>query len=167
MGPPTTIRTLHPEDDLAALTALLHRAYADLAGRGLRYLATHQSVDVTRQRIARGEALVATIGSDVVGTVTWYAPDPANKGWYGQPGVASFGQFGVEPRLRGLGIGRALVDEVVRRASAIGAHEIACDTAEPATDLIAMYEAWGFRIVGTTDYRPETNYRSVVLSKPL
>lgn len=162
-----SIRPLSPDDDLDELTRLLHRAYASLGARGLRYLATHQDVGTTRARIARGEALVATEADVVVGTVTWYLPDAQQHGWYANPGVAAFGQFAVEPARRGEGIGRALVDEVTARATRAGATELACDTAEPATDLIAMYERWGFRKVGTVDYRPETNYLSVVLSKEL
>jgi GNAT superfamily N-acetyltransferase len=167
MGAEPTIRTLDAADDLEALTRLLHRAYADLAARGLRYTATYQDVAITRRRIAGGEALVAEMDGVIVGTVTWYPPGSSDDGWYAQPGVAAFGQFGVEPHLRGTGIGRALIAEVERRARAAGAHELACDTAQPATDLIAMYERWGFRVVGTTDYRPTTNYLSVVLSKTL
>jgi hypothetical protein len=38
------------------------------------------------------------------------------------------------------------------------------DTAEPASGLIALYESWGYRIVGRADWRPNTNYESVLMS---
>lgn len=48
----------------------------------------------------------------------------------------------------------------------MGARELACDTAEGAVHLIAMYRKRGFRQVGTADWEG-TNYMSVVLSKSL
>jgi len=42
-----------------------------------------------------------------------------------------------------------------------------CDTAAPAHALIAMYEAWGYKVVGACDWRPDTNYTSVVMSLAL
>lgn len=164
-----TVRPLHPDDSIDDLTDLLHRAYATLAARGLRYLASHQDAATTRERIGEGEALVALSDDGaIIGTITWHRPGiKTGVGWYDRPGVAHFGQFAVEPRLRGAGIGRALLSEVEERARASGASEIACDTAEPATDLIAMYIRWGYRVVGTVDYRPVVNYPSVTLSKTL
>ena len=45
------LRKLAVSDSLLDLTHLLHRAYARLAAMGLRYMATHQSEQVTRERI--------------------------------------------------------------------------------------------------------------------
>lgn len=164
-----TVRPLHPDDSIDELTDLLHRAYAGLAARGLRYLATHQDADTTRARIGDGEALVAIDDNGaIVGTITWHRPGmKTGVEWYDRPGVAHFGQFAVDPSERGAGIGRALLSEVEARAHAAGARELACDTAEPATDLIEMYVRWGYRVVGTVDYRPVVNYPSVTLSKAL
>jgi hypothetical protein len=44
------IRRARHDEDWVALTELLHRAYAPLASRGMRYLARHQDADVTRRR---------------------------------------------------------------------------------------------------------------------
>ncbi|MAE72356.1 MAG: hypothetical protein CME06_18040 [Gemmatimonadetes bacterium] len=59
MTTPTKIRRLDPGDDLGELTRLLHRAYADLARQGLRYVATHQDLETTRNRVAEGDCFVA------------------------------------------------------------------------------------------------------------
>lgn len=149
------------------LTSLLHRAYAPLAAMGLRYVATHQDDATTRRRIAPGECLVAERGGRLVGTITWYAGDNHSAcRWYHREDVAGFGQFGVEPELKGRGIGAALLAEVERRAAAAGFAEIACDTASPAADLIAMYSRRGYREVERVRW-DATNYESVVLSKRL
>jgi hypothetical protein len=53
------IRECQLPDDLPALADLLHRAYAELAARGLRYLATHQRVEVTERPVKAGYSFVA------------------------------------------------------------------------------------------------------------
>ena len=53
------IRPLRPDDDMEALTGLIHRAYGALAARGLRYWATHQSVEDTIERCSLGETWLA------------------------------------------------------------------------------------------------------------
>lgn len=162
-----TIRALTAADDLVALTDLLHRAYRPLAEGGLRYLATHQDVDMTRRRCAAGDTFVAEREGRVVGTITLAYFDPARpKGmaFYDRPDVAHFMQFAVEPALQRQGIGSALLDAVETRAAARGMREIALDTAEPATDLITRYERRGYRFVDHVQWEV-TNYRSVMMSK--
>lgn len=159
------IRRARP-DELAAITDLLHRAYAPLAARGMRYLASWQPVETTAERIEGGECLVAEIDGAIVGTITWHPPERARgHPIYDRPDVAAFFQFCVEPDRQGGGIARALLAEVERRAAAAGARELACDTADVASDLIAFYEHLGYRVVDRADWRPVTNYESVILSK--
>lgn len=156
------------DGEIPAVTELLHRAYRRLAEQGLHFVAAHQDDDTTRKRIRGGTCLVAEQDGEIVGTIT-YLP-PGEKGgceWYDRPDVAEFEQYAVEPSLQGSGIGVRLLDEAERMARADGAAELACDTAEPATGLIAMYLARGYRRVQPVDWRPFTNYESVVLSKRL
>ena len=163
------IRPLEPDDDLVALTQLLHRCYRPLAERGLRYLATHQDVDTTRRRCGRGDCFIAELAGRIVGTITLSYHNPAASNgtpWYERPDVAHFMQFAVEPSLQRQGIGSALVDAVERRAAERGMSEVALDTAEPAADLIAFYERRGYRFIEHAQWSV-TNYRSVVMSKSL
>lgn len=147
MPTPFQIRELSEHDSLDAITALLHRAYAGLLAAGMNYTAASQDVETTARRCALGTCLVAVSEGVVVGTVTFHDgsrskhPAPIFR-----PGMIFFEQFGVEPAWQGRGVGRALFDEMLRRASALSALELGCDTAEPATDLIGMYERWGFRV---------------------
>lgn len=167
MKPQPTLRRLDPADSMADLTALLHRAYRSLADAGLRFLASHQDVATTRERCSDGECWVAVQGSAVIGTMTWRpGGTPTRCPWYGRRDVAIFGQFAVTPELQGQGIGTRLLDLAERRAREQGFTELACDTSEKADGLLAYYGRRGYRIVDSVQWE-ETNYRSVVLSKPL
>lgn len=160
------VRAFSPAiDDVGTLTELLHRAYAPLAARGLRFLATHQTPATTLRRIEGSECYLAERGGQLVGTIT-FRPAAATGGcpFYDRPEVASFGQFAVEPAAQRGGIGSALLAFVERRAADTGAAELALDTAEPAADLIAFYARRGYRIVGRAQWS-DVNYASVIMSK--
>lgn len=161
------IRPLATTDSIPDLTSLLHRAYGRLARMGLRYVATHQGDDVTRERATQGTCLVAVMDGMVVGTIV--VKDPLQTGgctWYDRPEVASVGQFGVEPEIQAKGLGGMLMAEAERRVRAAGAAEIALDTAEPATHLVAWYTRLGYRFIEYQNWE-QTNYRSVIMSKAL
>jgi GNAT superfamily N-acetyltransferase len=162
-----TYRPLRADDDLDAITDLLHAAYAPLAAAGMRYVASHQDAATTRQRIAKGETFVAVRDDVVVGIIT-LADAHATHGspWYDRPDVASFGQFAVLPALQRQGIGSRLMDIVEARASEKGVAELALDTSEHAEALIAMYTRRGYRFIEYSKW-DSVNYRSVILSKRL
>ena len=161
------IRELRPDDSVAAITELLHTAYAPLAAMGFKYLATHQDEATTRRRLQSGISLVAELDGAIVGTVTLRAPKAESRcAWYLQPGVWSFGQFAVRPDLQRHGLGKKLMHAIEQRALQHGATELALDTAEGATHLVRWYEGLGFRFIQHVSW-DETNYRSVVMSKRL
>lgn len=149
------------------LTELLHRSYAPLAARGLRYLATHQSPQITLERLNEGESYLTFEGDELIGTVTLKSPRATCRSqWYTQPGHYHFGQFAVDPRYQGRGLGSRIMDFLETRAKSLGARELALDTSEKADHLIAMYEKRGYRLVERTQW-DQVNYRSVILSKSL
>lgn len=168
LPPGISLRAWTPQDSIGELTDLLHRAYAELGEMGMRFIATYQDEETTARRIAGAECTLAFREGRMVGTVT-LRPPARTSGctWYDRPDVASFGQFCVDPELRRIGLGSALLDYVEARAAQLGAAEIACDTAENATHLVRMYEARGYRFIEYADWQPLTNFRSVVLSKTL
>lgn len=161
------IRPYASTDSIPEITSLLHRAYASLLAQGLRFVATSQDDATTLSRIEYGYCLIAEEEGRIVGTVTVYRSGLDHPcSYYRRPGLFYFGQFGVEPSAQGLGIGRRLLDEVERYVKSQYGIELALDTSDQATELIARYEKWGYRIVDTIDW-PETNYVSVIMSKPL
>ena len=161
------IRLLEPDDSIAEFTALVHAAYRPLGERGFRYWGTHQTEDDTRERVGSGICLVAESDGRLVGTVVLVPPDRSGPSpWFDRPEVARFNQFAVGPARKGTGLGSRLLSEVESRAAALGAAELALDTAEGATDLIAWYERRGYRLVDHVAWQG-TNYVSVVMSKRL
>lgn len=153
---------------MALLTELVHDAYAPHASNGLRFWGTHQSVEDTAQRLASGVALVASIDTAVIGTVTLRRPNPNSPVQaYRDPDTWSLCQLAVRPTYKGSGIGWALHSAAAAIASEHQATTLALDTAAPATALIRMYERWGYRIVGDHDWRPHTNFPSVVMTRSL
>jgi GNAT superfamily N-acetyltransferase len=162
------VRLLAQGDSLEELTALLHRAYAELGAMGFRYKAVDQGVEMTRKRISDGECYVALRDSAIVGTAVLLPPSwqPGYCEWYAHPNVAVLSQFAVEPRLQRRGLGSKPITRLEERAAELGAEELSIDTAEGATHLVGLYERRGYRHVGTAHWE-HANYRSVLLSKRL
>jgi GNAT superfamily N-acetyltransferase len=158
------IRLVAPDENMIELTELVHAAYAERASNNLRYWATHQSVEDTTARFRTGQGLVAETDSRIVGTVTVRPPQPnAQVAYYRDPQTWSISQFGVLPQYQGLRIGRQLHDAALSWAWNRGGRTMGLDTAAPAIELIDMYIRWGYTIVGAADFRPHTNYISVIM----
>ena len=173
MAEPVDIRLLAARDSLEALTDLLHQAYAPLAAQGMNFSAATQSVGTTQQRIAEGQCFVAEQRGRIVGTVTvcgpydlhiapWAAGVPAFR----DRDTAHFHQFAVDPGVQRQGLGRRLVAECERWARERGYKRMALDTAEPATELRAMYRRLGYAEVSHVQWDGKA-YRSVIMEKPL
>lgn len=161
------LRLLSETDSIAELTELLHRAYASLADRGLKYVATYQDEATTLRRAQRGQCWIAEQDGKLVGTISYYPPQITDGcAWYDRPEVASFGQFAVDPELQRTGLGSRMLDRVEEQAMADGADELALDTAEPAKHLIDYYERRGYREIERVQW-DVTNYVSVIMSKRL
>ena len=165
--PMLSIRLFEPSDSTAALTSLLHRAYASLGNMGFNYTAVDQTPEVTAKRIHGGTCYVATLGSELVGTIVVQPTYEKNHcEYFTRSGVACAHQFGVEPAHQGKGIGRMLLQRAEQCAQQAGFVELAMDTAEPATHLVEFYGRLGYRPVSSVQWSGKV-YRSVVLSEVL
>lgn len=161
------LRALEPGDSVVELTALLHRAYARLGAMGLNYTAVDQSPDVTAKRLGSGTCFVVAQGDRLVGTILVHPTYASNDcAWFTRPGVACVHQFAVDPSLQGGGVGRRLLQRAEDWAREHGFAEVAMDTAEPATHLVAFYGRLGYEVVDTVQWDGKV-YRSVVLRKLL
>lgn len=177
---PVTIRRFAPGDAVSEITALLHRAYAPQVAMGLKPLAGRQGDDVTAERAANSECWLALMprpeGVDrparwgpqrIVGVILFEEVEKVTfPPFFLRPDVAHFAQFGVDPDVQGVGIGRLLLAKVEERARENGAAELACSMAEPDRNLYEFYMKRGFRLIEHWQW-PYTNYRSCILSKRL
>ena len=107
-----------------------------------------------RSRLGFSELIVAEHGGRLVGAVTFYpdAPRSEQEGW--PPGWAGVRLLAVHPDARGLGIGRALMDECVRRSRQRAARTLGLHTTEPMSVARGMYERMGFVRVPEFDFHP-------------
>ena len=162
------VRPIPRDADLTALTHLIHAAYAPHTASGLRFWGTHQTVEDTAKRLSLGDGLVAEVDGVVVGTITVRASQPNSPvPLYRAPEVRSFSQFAVDPRHKGTGIGLALHEAALALAASKGASTMALDTAAPARNLIEMYKRWGYDVCGECDWRPRTNFVSVLMRRAI
>jgi ribosomal protein S18 acetylase RimI-like enzyme len=145
------VRDARLPDRQAIRTVLLaaYREYAAVVPPAVfgPYLADLLDLDA---RARDGRLLVATHAGRAAGTVT-YHPDAAAEGLGWPPGWAGLRALGVDPALRRLGIGRALVEACRRRAAAAGAPVLCLHTAAFMPAAVALYEAAGFRRVPSFD----------------
>lgn len=96
-----------------------------------------QTLDEVRDDLRTETALVATIGSRIVGTVRARLLDPQR--WY-------IGRLGVVPDLQGYGIGRRLLVAIESLAPA-RVRRFVLTTGPQSPDNIAFYERHGYRRV--------------------
>ena len=161
------IRRLRPGDSLDDLTRLLHRAFGELALRGIECQSASQSVVRTRARVARGDCFIAVSGGDVIGTLTLENVDHGSSiRTYRDPATASVHQLAVDPARQREGVGRSLIACASAWARARRYDRLALDTPEGARRQVAWYVDRGFDRVETVQV-PGRGYASVVLAKQI
>lgn len=165
-----TVR-LFRDDDAGPLTAMLHRAYADLAAGGLNYTAATQDEATTRHRARGGRCWVVECAGAPVATLTISVPPgrgiraltPVAR----EPGRAWLNQLAVAPEHRGRGLARALWAEGLAWAREQGVGAIGADTAISADRLVGMYGRWGFEHVDTVHWAGKTYDSAVLLRRAI
>ena len=102
-GREVVYRYFLPEDDIDLITRMLHEAYAPLAARGMRFLASHQDSATTRKRMDRGDTILALDGETIVGAITLEDVEHTRgSAFYDRLDVAGFGQFAVRSSQRAM-----------------------------------------------------------------
>ena len=153
-------------DNVAQLTALFHRAYAEHAVQGRRFFGSYQSVEDTRRRVQKGECWVASLEGHYVGSVTVTGPGDFAEGYPASPQAGAFAQLAVDPSWRGTGLGSTLLALAEDRLAVLGCDAVVIDTSSDAADLIGWYGRKGYEAVGTWRWEV-TNYDSTVLRKSI
>ncbi|TMC75812.1 MAG: GNAT family N-acetyltransferase [Chloroflexi bacterium] len=162
-----TIRDARKEE-LDAVSALLIDAYAQYMPPPRVALTAEERagwegyrrniVDVW-SRAAISSTIVAERDGKLLGSVNYYAPgqaDSLDSAW--PDGWASIRLLGVLPEARGLGVGRALMAECLRRARADGATMMGLHTTTLMDVARAMYLRLGFTRVPKYDFHPTPDF---------
>jgi ribosomal protein S18 acetylase RimI-like enzyme len=103
-----------------------------------------------------------TDSGEIVGVVRFH---PRDCPWRDTEGSWQLRGMATDPRVRGLGAGRALVAEGLTRLSARGATLVWCDARKAA---VGFYERIGFTIVTEEyDLRPVGPHRGMVIELPI
>jgi ribosomal protein S18 acetylase RimI-like enzyme len=143
-------------DEFDAVARLLRDAYWQYEKLMPAEAWQHYLRDImdVRSRLDVAELIVAEVDSEIAGTVTLYprAAGSAVEGWPG--GWAGVRLLAVHPSCRGRGIGRALMDECIRRGRARGIHTIGLHTTVMMEVARGMYERMGFVRVPEYDFHP-------------
>lgn len=151
-----SIRDARPEDR-ETVAALTRAAYAEFAG--VMQPSAWDALEAAVKRVLKepgpAQCIVAEDEWRIVGSVFLY---PAGVSAYDGADVQEYPEIrllAIAPNARRRGVGRALVDECVRRAIASGATELGLHTSKSLGAAIAMYEAMGFTRVPERDFQPE------------
>ena len=162
-----SIRDAH-EEDLDAVSALLLDAYAQYMRPPREALSAEERAgwEGYRQNIADvwsrapiSSTIVAERDGKLLGSVNYYAPgqvDSLDGAW--PEGWASIRLLGVSPQARGLGVGRVLMAECLRRARADGATTMGLHTTTLMNVARAMYLRLGFTRVPEYDFHPAPDF---------
>jgi GNAT superfamily N-acetyltransferase len=168
-------------DDLQTLRALVQASYAEFEPgyppqswqsyyAMLGEVAAHfeRAEIIVAERVASpGRASPTDRPPELVATVTFY-PDGSRSGQGEWPhGWAGVLRLAVLPDYRGLGLGRALVNECVRRCHERGIDTLALHTTEWMAVARGMYERMGFIRDPSFDFIPRSGVYAFGYKLPL
>ena len=145
------------EGDLAAVRELTLRAYAEYAEvmTPSAWAGLEQAVRRTAES-SDAERIVAEHEGRIVGSVMLFPPSTSTYGGSVEaPPWPELRLLAVSPDARGMGVGRLLVDECVRRARASGATELGLHTSRSMETAIGMYRRMGFVRAPDHDFHPD------------
>ncbi len=149
------IRDVRPEE-LGQVSQLLKEAYQQYedsvpAPVWQPYL---QDVMDVRSRLDNAELIVADLNEQLAGSVTLYlkASDSEQEGW--PEGWAGIRLLAVHPLFRNRGIGKALIEECIRRCRRHGITTIGLHTSKIMDVARRLYERMGFVRVPELDFHP-------------
>ena len=155
------------EEELDRVSALLVDAYAQYKPPREALTAEERAAwDGYRRNIADvwsrspiSSTVVAERDGRLLGSVNYYAPGQADSQDGAWPdGWASIRLLAVAPDARGLGIGRALMNECLRRARADGATTMGLHTTQLMDVARAMYLRLGFTRAPAYDFHPAPDF---------
>jgi predicted N-acetyltransferase YhbS len=138
-----------------------HQAIRDVLGAAYRqyepllppeiFANYFQDILDVESRARTGQLIVAEHLGRIVGAVSFFG-DASAEGFEWPPRWAGLRALGVDPAVRGRGIGHALMRTCLDRALAAGASVLCLHSTVFMTEAVAMYEAMGFRRAPSFDF---------------
>jgi GNAT superfamily N-acetyltransferase len=150
-----TLRDSRPEelDEVARLVRDAYRQYAPIMPSQAWQSYEADMMDV-RSRLSESQLIVAELDGQLAGSVTLY-PDASHTSLEGWPeGWGGVRLLAVHPKYRGRGIGRALMEECIRRCRLHGMTAIGLHTTEMMVVACRLYEEMGFVRIPEYDFHP-------------
>jgi ribosomal protein S18 acetylase RimI-like enzyme len=149
------IRDARPEelDEVSQLLKSSYQQYEKSLSASAWRAYLEDIMDV-RSRWEESQLIVAELGGQLAGCVTLYlkSAGPSMEGR--PPGWAGVRLLAVHPTYRGRGIGRALMDECIRRCRQEGITTLGLHTTRMMDVARRMYEKMGFKRVPEFDFYP-------------
>ncbi len=144
--------------EAAAISDVVLAAYAEFeaeypASSWDRFYEMVSRVDV---HFEKADVIVAEQAGRIVGTVMFYADGSLSSQGDWPPGWAGIVRLAVLPETRGLGLGRHLTEECIRRCRLAGIGTLALHTTDWMPLAKAMYERMGFVRDESFDFVPRS-----------
>ncbi|MBF6329189.1 GNAT family N-acetyltransferase [Nocardia transvalensis] len=160
--PEFEIRPIRPEE-IRAVGSLTVEVYV---GEGYispesPYVAELSDAE-TRAREA--EVLVAVRDAAILGSLTMARPGTPYAE-IARPGEIEFRMLAVAKQARGLGVGTALVHNVIQTARAEGCEAVVLTTMPPMVDARRIYDRLGFIHVPQRDWAPRPNSEKMTVMR--
>ncbi|MDR1996666.1 GNAT family N-acetyltransferase [Azonexus sp.] len=137
------------QSDAPAVNALALRAFEQFKNAYDDWPAFQAKIANMSSLADVGEIVVVEVEGQIVGAVAYIGPG-APKAKFFQPEWPIMRMLVVSPASRGLGIGRALAEECLRRTKRDGASVFALHTSELMRVALPMYQRMGFKWVSDT-----------------
>ena len=141
-------------DAIAALTLRAYGEYAAIMDPHA-WDALASAVRTALRSNERIERIVAEDDGQIVGSVLLFPPTIQAYAFSEERAAApELRLLAVAPEARGKGVGEALVHECIRRAKALGAHELGLHTSRSMRSAMRLYERMGFVRAPERDFHP-------------
>jgi len=151
---PSNVRDAGVED-LDQVSLLIRDAYQEYQANFSPEVWEGYARDImdVRSRLDTSELIVAENSGRLVGAVTFYPnTSPSDQGGW-PAGWTGIRLLAVHPDARGMGIGRVLMDECLRRSRLLSATALGLHTTELMGIARGMYERMGFVQVPEYDFQ--------------
>ena len=163
---PFVIRDAQP-DDQAAIREVTLAAYSEYATvmTPSAWDGLHKVVSAALATTVPADYIIAERDGVIIGSVMLFPPEvDAYGGLSKQAAVPELRLLAVTAEARGLGIGRALVEECIRRARLSGAAQLGLHSSKSMVAATHLYESMGFVRFPADDFQPDgaelvTGYR--------